>query len=77
MDKLKNGELRMTISPEMETMFKKEPFFLEIEMLQGSKRVLKSGMIKYKLTVADHDKQQMIKEFILKTISHSHKSCKN
>lgn len=74
---MKDGELKMTISKEIEDLFKKEPFFLEIEMLQGNRKVLKNGMIKYSITISDPDKQIVIREFVLKIISQSHKQSKN
>lgn len=63
--------LTMEITPEMEKQFKGEPFFLEIEMLQGDREELENGMIKYKCVINDHDKAELMKEFVLKCISHS------
>lgn len=67
----------MTITPEMETMFKGDPFFLELEMLQGEKKILEDGMISYRITIADPDKAELVKEFALKCISLSHTNINN
>ena len=66
------AQIKMTITPNIEKMMKGEPFFLEIEMLQGSRKVLKDGRIKYRIEVADPHKQEIVKEFVLKMISKSH-----
>jgi hypothetical protein len=65
--------INMTISPFMEKEFSGFPFFLEIEMLQGNRKQLKDGRVKYKIQITDPEKILMVKEFCLKTISLSHK----
>lgn len=62
------GVLTATVTPEIEEMMK-DKLNLEIEMLQGTRKVLKSGMIKYKIEVTDDDKCQMIISFILRVIA--------
>ncbi len=64
--------VEMEITPYIEDLLKKEPFFLEIEMLQGTREVLNDGRIKYEIKIVDHTKQDIIKEFVLKMISQSH-----
>lgn len=71
------GYLTMEITREMEEMFKGFPFFLEIEMLQGEREPLPDGRIKYKIEIADTDKAELMKEFLLKMISKSHLSSNN
>lgn len=61
----------------MEKMFKEAPYFLEIEMMQGNRKMLKDGRIKYKIEIADPDKSELMKEFVLKMISHSHNKNQN
>jgi hypothetical protein len=70
------AKLTMTITPCMEKVMK-ETFNLEIEMLQGIKRNLKDGRIKYCIEIGDMQKAEMIKEFLLKFISDSHNACQN
>lgn len=62
----------MELTPDMERLFKGEPYFLEIEMLQGEREVLEDGRVKYIIEVHDPQKQEIIKEFCLKMISKSH-----
>lgn len=65
--------VEMTLTPEMEQTFK-EYFNLEIEMMQGITEHLPNGQTKFTIEVAP-DKAELIKEFMLKVISQSHKSC--
>lgn len=69
--------LEMTISPDIEELFKKAPFFLEIEMLQGERNSLPDGRIGIKIEIHDEDKIEMVKEFMLKAISDSPNACKS
>jgi hypothetical protein len=68
------GLLEMTITPEIEQMFKGAPMFLEIEMLQAEKRRLPDGRTWYKLEIHDQVKADLMQEFCLKMISQSHKA---
>ena len=67
--------LEMELTPEMEKCLKGEPFFLEIEMLQGEKQDLPDGRVRYTLIIQDQFKIDLIKEFVLKLISSSHDAC--
>jgi hypothetical protein len=69
--------LTMTITPDMEVIFKGDPFFLEIEMLQGEREVEPDGRIKYSITIKDNGKIELVKEFCLKLISMSHEKTNN
>lgn len=73
----KGATLKMTITPEMEKQFKGYPYFLEIEMMQGDRKVLKDGRIKYWIEIDDEEKADLMKEFVLKMISKSHITNKN
>lgn len=67
------GILSMTVTPEMEANFKDFPFFLEIELLQADRKVLPDGRIEYSnVLIHDPEKADLMKEFVLKMISHSH-----
>jgi hypothetical protein len=68
--------LTMTLTPYMEQVIK-DTFNIEIEMLQGKRRNLKDGRVKYKIEIHDMQKAEMVKEFVLKFISGSHNACKN
>jgi hypothetical protein len=63
--------LEMTISPELEDQFKGEPFFLEIEMLQGKREIKPDGRIYFELDIDDVDKVRTVKLFILHMMSQS------
>lgn len=73
----KGATLKMTITPEIEKQFKSYPYFLEIEMMQGDRKVLKDGRIKYRIEIDDEEKADLMKEFVLKMISKSHITNKN
>jgi hypothetical protein len=76
-DNLDPAELEMRITPEIENLMKGEPFFLEIEMLQGTRTELQDGRIEYKIQITDPAKKEMVVEFLLKMISNSHKAINN
>jgi len=63
------AELDMTISKDMEKMFMSDPFFLELEMLQGEKESLPDGRTRYKLTITCPIKSDLIKQFCLKVVA--------
>lgn len=67
----------MVISTEMEDILKQPPFCLEMEMMSGERTVLNDGRIEYHIEINDPDKDEVIKEFMLKTISKSQNACKN
>jgi hypothetical protein len=72
------ANLNMVLTPDMEKMMKDFPWFLEIEMLEADRRVLSDGRIEYKnVVIADDEKAELLKEFVLKMISHSHISNDN
>jgi hypothetical protein len=67
------AKLDMTITPDMEEQMKGFPFFLEIEMLRADRTVVKDGRIEYSnVLIEDEQKAELVKEFVLKMISHSH-----
>lgn len=65
------GEVTMTINPEMEYLFR-DTLNLDIEMMQGTREELPNGQVKYSFKIYDDQKNEMVKEFALKMISHSH-----
>jgi hypothetical protein len=68
-----DATLTMTLTPDMEEQMKGFPFFLEIEMLRADKKRLEDGRIEYSnVIIEDAEKSNLVKEFVLKMISHSH-----
>lgn len=67
----------MTITKEVESILKGDPFFLEIEMLQGERIEMTDGRLWYKIEIADSDKSELMREFVLKMISNSHNASPN
>lgn len=62
------GYLTATVTPTIEKDMK-EKFNLEIEMMQGKRKVLRNGMIKYKIKISDPQKIEMVVEFILRVMA--------
>lgn len=62
------GLLTMEITPDMERTVK-EHFNLEIEMIQGCREELSGGKVRYTLKIYDDQKNEMVKEFILRVIA--------
>lgn len=70
------AEITMTVSPEMEKELV-ELFDISIEVMQGNRKELPDGRCEIKISVANYQKQEMIKEFVLNAISKSHTNNKN
>lgn len=57
--------VEMTVTPQIEKLMQGDPFFLEIEMLQGVRETRPEGMTYYHFTISDPDKIKMVKAFAL------------
>lgn len=72
MTMIDKAEVEMDVTPEMEKLLI-EIFNVEIEVMQGSIEKLPDGKNRIKFEVGG-EKAELIKEFILKGISKSHKA---
>jgi len=66
------ADVEMDVTPEMEKLLI-ETFNIEIEVMQGTSEKLPDGRNRIKFKVGG-EKSDVIREFVLKTISKSHKA---